>query len=389
MKPNPFSPSFGIDPENFYGREEYIASFERALLTSGSADRFFMLTGTRGCGKTSLLHQYALKAKALRWDVIEATNIDALDLLVHYVGLDRESTRMLSVAPSVSAVGVGASVGAATSSSKTSRPISLLNSRLGEKLESLRLKKGLAFIVDEAQKASREDVVRIGNAVQHARTAGLPVALVFGGLPNVYNKIRGYKDCTFLRRMKRVELWCMKKSESRGCLAHQLAKVPELRLSRELFEHVWNFAGGHPYLLQLIGDNIYRMAEKAYDPVAGMAVDVDRGLVESAESQALAVYKANVLDDLFTGTHKGTRRYVELAYELRDERGRTETAKINARFGKSAKEMSSTRQYALDTQVIRRGERGEVRFALPHYEYIFETLEEGPSYAEEDDWDYR
>lgn len=388
MNKNPFSPSFGIDPNNFYGRKKYLDEFERALLTPGAAERYFMLTGTRGCGKTSLLHQYALIASNLKWHVIEATNIDALDLLLHFVGLDKETTRKHSLSPTITLPSANASFGELSSSSTLREPNSLLNARLKEKLSSLKRRKGLLIIIDEAQKVKRDDIVRIGNAVQQAKNSGLSVALILGGLPSVYNKVRSYKDCTFLKRMMRTELWCMTKSESFDCLKSMFAKAPEIMLAESQVEQIWQFIGGHPYLLQLVGSNVYDNVLTTYAPVAGMIIEVDDELINDAEMRALATYKVNVLDDLFSGTHADTRRYIEAAYTLRDEDGSVKTSKINEYFGKTAKQMSPLRQYALNTQVIRKSEWGSMRFALPHYEYIFEDFEYQADDSLMDDWKY-
>jgi len=53
-------------------------------LNPNSPDRCLFLTGVSGCGKTSLLHQYALIGEYLEMDVIEANGVDALTKLTIY-----------------------------------------------------------------------------------------------------------------------------------------------------------------------------------------------------------------------------------------------------------------------------------------------------------------
>lgn len=387
MHPNPFSPSFSVHPSLFFGRLEYIRRFEVALDTQGSADRFFFLTGTRGCGKTSLLHQYALRAAERRWDVIEATSSDVLAQLLHYTGLDMRQSKTRSLGPGVSVAGaVEVPVGSASSTRETSGSPDLLTPELCKKLKAQKLQNGLALIVDEAQKIRRPDIVRIGNAVQQARTEGLKIALVLGGLPSAYGKIRAYRDCTFLRRMRREELWCMKKSETIELFRTMVSKVPEIAVAEGQIVSIGQFTGGHPYLLQLVGDRLYTLVEQIYAPDAGMVVTVTDDLIERAQQEALGPYKENVLDDVLAGSHGATRDYIRVALEERDETGLISVADVNARFAESAAQMNSHRAYALNTQVLRKAGRGFLRFALPHFEYAYRETESEECPDTDDEW---
>ena len=389
MHQNPFSPSFSIHPNMFFGRKEQISRFEKALDTPGSADRCFFLTGTRGCGKTSLLHQYALRAANRRWQVIEATSADALDQMLHYVKLDKSTAKSAELVPSVSIAGTAAiSLGSVSASSAVENATSLLSQALCKKLRSSKVKRGLAIIIDEAQKIRREEIVHIGNAVQQARTEGLDIALVLGGLPNAYSKIRGYRDCTFLRRMRREELWCMKKSETIDLLVTMFAKVPEIAMNDEQIASIGQFTGGHPYLLQLVGDSIYTLVERSYAPERGMTVAVDDALIAEAQLKALLPYKNNVVDDALTGAHKSTREYIRIAFELRDETGLIKLSDINNRYGDSPANMNSRRAYALNTQVLRPVRRGFLRFALPHYDLAFEDVDPDDERDLDDEWEF-
>lgn len=390
MKPNPFSPSFAILPSSFYGRKQYLETYAKALETPGSAYRCFFLTGTRGSGKTSLLYQYGLQASRRRWDVLKATNIDALDLLLEYVGLTEESTKALTLEPAVSVAGsVDVTIGSLKKSSANRQSMSMLSSRLIKKLKSLRVRNGLAIIVDEAQKLKREDTVRISNAVQDAKLEGLPISLVLCGLPSAYRKLRSYKDCTFIRRMKREKLWTMTQAETMGCLRKMFAKVPEISLTDEQMQGIGQFTGGHPYLIQLVGDNLYTLTESELSPLPGTAVSIPGSLIDEAQAQALVEYKENVLDDVLSGVHAGTRTYIETAFSLHDENGYVDTAEINGVFHRDANQMSAQRANAVNTQVLKMAARGKLKFALPHYNLIFEDIPRETPETTDEEWDFR
>jgi hypothetical protein len=187
--------------------------------------------------------------------------------------------------------------------------------------------------------------------------------------------------------MRRENLWTMTKSETITFLAQTFARVPEIALASAQMGRMGAFSGGHPYLLQLLGDHLYRLVEEEFSPLAGEVVPVPDWVVDRAEQRSLVEYKENVLDDVLRGVHPKTREYIELAYSLRDHTGLIQTATLNERLGKSARELSTRRASALNTQVIRDAGRGNLRFALPHCEYLFEPYEYSESEVGDDDWE--
>ncbi|MDO4797332.1 MAG: ATP-binding protein [Coriobacteriales bacterium] len=389
MNPNPFSPSFAILPSSFFGRTAYIEHYATALDTPNSAYRFFFLTGTRGSGKTSLLHQYELQARERRWDTIKATNIDLLDRLFRYVGLDREGSTVRSLKPSVAIPSLASiSLGELSTESAIRQPSSLLSDLLIQKLKGLRTRRGLAIIVDEAQKLKAEDAVLVLHAMQDARLQGLDVSLVLCGLPNAYQRVRAMSDITFARRMKRKKLWTMTKQETLAFLQQSFAALPEIGLTSDQLYGIGSFSGGHPYLLQLLGDNIYHLVEDEYDPFGGMVIPISNELIARAETRSLMEYRDNVLNDVLRGVHPNTRDYLHTAFLLRDEHGRISVSNVSNELGKSARELASTRAAALNTQIVKVAGHGYLRFALPHYEYIFNAFEFEEPETVDDEWEF-
>ena len=152
MRDNPFSPSFSIRPERFYGRAYELGIMRAALGNPDSPNRFLFLTGTRGCGKTSLLHQFALLAKReMKWSVLETTYRDCLEVLRDYAGAHHSTRKGASLNPSISVAGV--SVSALEVSREKTEPLGAhLAQSLVDKLSRKSRKKGLMVIIDEVQK---------------------------------------------------------------------------------------------------------------------------------------------------------------------------------------------------------------------------------------------
>ena len=379
MHDNPFYPSFTLRPNQFFGREDYLVPFERALFNENSPDISFILTGTRGCGKTSLLHQFAILAQREHMDVIEATSADALERLRDYAGMRGGTTTKQSISPSLAIGGIGSAslgeISRTTASGSEREPDALLGKNLCAKLSRFRLKSGLLVIIDEAQKISDTSLVTIGNAVQQAITTDHRVGLILGGLPQCYTKVRAVKSCTFLHRLKRVNLWCMGVKETIAFLETMFARVPEIGLSEKQIYEAGEFTGGQPYLMQLFGDALYVTVSRELNPIDGTVVAVSEDMLRQAERMALRSYKENVLDNVLSGTREMTRRYIRAAYEERREDGLASTREIAKRLGMTTREANPVRMYALNTQVIQREGRGFVSFALPQCRYIFEPYE--------------
>ena len=377
---NPFYPSFSLRPELFYGRADYLKHYEAALENQNSPRISFMLTGARGCGKTSLLHQFAICARRAHMDVIEASSVDALARVREYAGMQGGMLKKRSLSPTLTLSGVGsASLGEVSTTStrdaKDNPPDALLAEYLCKKLSGFGMREGLALLIDEAQKLTDSDLVLLGNAVQQAVTNGHRVGLVLGGLPSSYHKVRSVKSCTFLHRMERVNLWCMDVEETLGFLRMMFARVPELQLTDDALFQLGRFSGGHPYLMQLLGDAVYRVADRTSMSDKVARISVTEAMIREAEEIALNSYQDNVLANVLSGVRSTTREYIRIAYELRDAEGLVSTRDVAERLGMTTREANPIRSYALSTQVLQREERGYVSFALPHCRYIFEPFE--------------
>lgn len=94
----------------------------------------------------------------------------------------------------------------------------------------------------------------------------------------------------------------MTKSETITFLAQTFARVPEIALASAQMGRMGAFSGGHPYLLQLLGDHLYRLVEEEFSPLAGEVVPVPDWVVDRAERRSLVEYTENVLDDVLRGS---------------------------------------------------------------------------------------
>jgi len=389
MHPNPFSPSFSIRPDRFYGRKQELLRMDKALDNSDSPERFLFVTGTRGCGKTSLLHQYASIATSHGWTALETTYQDALEVMRTYGRADLTVNKELRLAPSVSAVGVSASL-FGTNTTSEQGPVEHLANPLVSRLLKERHAEGLFVTIDEIQKISERDMEEISYAVQAAKTRGLNIALVLAGLPASYQKIRQFRGCTFVQRMKRHKLGMMDVDETIGFLHNMFALVPEINLSQTQIDEIAQFSSGHPYLLQLLGNYIYEVVDEISTLRITSPMDIDDQSVREAERRAIDSYRQNVLRTVLSDARRGTREYLRAMYEVCDDFSTASTSDIAQRLGKTLQECSSVRARVIDLQLVDPIKRGMLQFSVPYLALVFNDSEnDDESQRSENTWSPR
>ena len=112
--PNPFSPGFSAPPSAFFGRTDYLDRVRSSIEDRLDPNRCFFVEGTRGSGKTVLLHQLGTMTRELGWFALTMNSLHAtaelLEVLADEFGV--RQTLRASLKPTVTIPGLGsASVG--------------------------------------------------------------------------------------------------------------------------------------------------------------------------------------------------------------------------------------------------------------------------------------
>ena len=391
---NPFSPAFGAAPACFFGRKEYLELVERAMANPNDLHRVFFLVGTRGAGKTVLLHRMAEMARDKGWLAYEMHSSHAArELYDNLIENVRGRRTRVVVSPKVELPGgVSASVlEAAHERGDSASP--LLAKTLIERCSALGKHGGIFIAIDEAQKLDREDAVEICVAVQSARVQGLPVMLVMTGLPETKEKIARYDGVTFMRRARRVVLGPLTKTETREAFAKSFAMVPEIEMPREHIESLAHFTQGHPYLMQLVGHYVYENINLLYGlslESGVQSITPTEDELGVAKEQAYWTYREDVLRPILMPLSDGVRAYLEAIVSSMDATGVMASGGDIARvLGKaSAGDVSYYRERVIELCLVKSGGTGKLRFLLP---YIPRALrDEEPSLPQadpEDEWE--
>src|SRR6478609_10014127 len=256
---NPFKPTAGATPPELVGRAGLLDEFEYGLQQgSGAPGLLTIITGSRGIGKTVMLSAAERIAGTHGWAVISRTANpgflagigDDMLRLVEELG-DGPPTRKITA---FSAAGFGLTTQLPQERSADWR-------RTGNELLRLLDAKGtgLVITIDEIHAVDRTEISQLAAEVQHFIRDGLPIGLIFAGLPSAVSDLLNEGVATFLRRADRIDLHAaaVKEVERSFTETFQHAGVA---LDGELARVAAEGTGGYPFLIQLIGYYLWQEA---------------------------------------------------------------------------------------------------------------------------------
>ncbi|MBQ9004615.1 MAG: ATP-binding protein, partial [Eggerthellaceae bacterium] len=391
--------SFSAIPTMFFGRAKYLEAAIQGLENPQSPYRAFFLVGTRGSGKTVLLHHIADLARERDWVSCEVHSSHAAERIGSQLGeaISRKRSKV-SIAPKITLPdGTSASIFEAEHETRGNLGHRFLSETLQSACKSLKRKKGVLIAIDEVQKLSEEDAVEISNAVQSAKTQGFDVMLVMAGLPRSKERISSFGGCTFLKRTKEFVLKPLTRTETKEAFRSLFAKVPEIAVSTDQIDDMAHFSQGHPYLIQLVGHYIYERIDKLCGEELGKtikAVPLGEAELASSKDEAYQTYREDVLVPVLDELGEATTAYLAMLVSTMNEHGIMESGKATAgamSAASSTKTASTSyfRDRLIKLCVVQSAGRGKVKFLLPYIPRALaeKELEINIVDIDEDDWD--
>ncbi|WP_165173183.1 AAA family ATPase [Adlercreutzia sp. ZJ242] len=361
MFKNPFTPIFGGKPDFFFGRKSILARFDAALIDRGSEDRVLFITGSRGCGKTALLEQLSLRARAAEWKTVDVNSESPVDTLVRQLVRHDETTKTLEPELEVSLWGTGGRLKGGSVSSTTRYSASDLEILFIESCEKER--KGIFVSIDEVQKVAPDDMAAICGAFQMASRKGHDVALAIAGLPYAHDQIIHHEGCTYMRRSVHEKLGLLTPEEVSDAFGEAIGGVKGLSAQDEALLLLQAKSLGHPYVMQLLG---YYLVAYVNEHVSDRRYDVTGDDVAESAPFALAAYERRALAPIVDALAPAERDYLRSMAESIDEDHVAKSAKIAERLGKSASQLSRARQKLLREGIIVAAGRGKLMFNIPY-----------------------
>jgi hypothetical protein len=351
---NPFRPTAGAQPPDLVGRAGLLDEFEYGLrLRSGALGLLAIFTGARGIGKTVMLSAAEDLARMHGWVVISETATpgfmrrigNALQRLLDELGPGPSGRRITAL----SAAGFGVTTQLPAERQEEWRH---LGARLLRALDEKQT--GLLLTVDEIHAANRAELAQLAADVQHFIREGLPIALLFAGLPAAVSDLLNEGVATFLRRADRIDLHAASVEETARSY-EALFGEGGFSLDPETAHAAAEATGGYPFLIQLVGYFLWREAETAGGPITGAMVERateaarrrnDRMVIEAA--------LANVSELDF-----------EFLRAMSQDDGPSATGEIGRRLGLKSNAVANYRTRLIDAGLVEPAGFGKVDFAIP------------------------
>ncbi|WP_026504394.1 ATP-binding protein [Butyrivibrio sp. NC3005] len=201
MEKNPFAINFGKVPKLYINRDILIEEITDELLSEDAQNQCFMLTGTRGSGKTVTMTAIEKKiSKYDDWIIIRLNPArNMIESLVSKLYDSRDFlAKFIDASVNLSKFGIGVSV-----SSKP--PVADIESALEIILRKIKKeKRKLLVTIDEVSNTSY--MKEFASCFQIIIREELPIYLIMAGLyENIYN-LENEKDLTFLYRTPKYDM---------------------------------------------------------------------------------------------------------------------------------------------------------------------------------------
>ncbi|ODT22257.1 MAG: hypothetical protein ABS64_12730 [Microbacterium sp. SCN 69-37] len=352
--PNPFRPTAGAEPPHLIGRAGLLDEFVYGLsIRSGAPGLLTIFTGARGIGKTVMLGAAEDAARARGWVVISETATRGF--------LGRIGESMRTAAEEIGDGPTGRRVtgmSAAGFSITTQLPPEQQAGwrQIGERLLHLLDERGtgLAITLDEIHGADRDELAQLAASVQHFIRAGLPIALVFAGLPAAVSDLLNEGVATFLRRADRIDLHAAAIDEVETSFRETFAGLTH-PIDPALIRSAAASTGGYPFLIQLVGYHVWQLAEATDAPLTG----------ENVELALSAAHRRNTRVVIDAALSTVSPKDLDFLRAMSEDDGPSTTADIGRRLGDRKNTIGNYRARLIDAGLIQPAGRGRLDFAIP------------------------
>ena len=351
---NPFRPTAGAEPPHLIGRTGLLDEFNYGLrIRSGAPGLLTIFTGARGIGKTVMLGAAEESALKAGWMVISETATPG------FLGRIGETMRLaneeLGAGPRGRRV-TGFSAGGFSISTELPPEQQAGWRQIGEALlrQLDERATGLAITLDEIHGADRNELAQLAASVQHYIRDGLPIALLFAGLPAAVSDLLNEGVATFLRRADRIDLHAAAVDEVENSFGLTFAAMTP-PLDASLIRAAAESTGGYPFLIQLVGYHLWQVAEASPGPLS--RTDLELALSAAHRRNARVVIGAALA--------AASPKDLDFLRAMAEDDGPSSTSDIGRRLGDKKNTVGNYRSRLIEAGLIEPAGRGRVEFAIP------------------------
>ena len=359
MASNPFRPGFGNSPAILAGRDDFIEQFAEALDDGpGSLGRATLYTGAPGTGKTVMLNEVADIAKQRGWLTIDETASPGFvsRLVVQHLpallsGLDPNARRLKLTSVS-GPMGIG---GLSWDASDTHVVAAGLRNQMELACDLLAAAgSGLLVTLDEVHGTQASEFRDFFSTIQHLFRNDRNIAVAAAGLPSAISSLLNDDVLTFLRRANRHTLGPVGLGEVARVMLATVESAGRT-IDREACRLAAAATGGYPFLIQLVGYQIWRQHPDAAEITGD---DVDKGVPAALRRMGSLVHEPAIAE------LSNVDRTFLLA--MARDRQPSRIADIAERMGVDLAYTSVYRQRLIDAQMVEPAGRGLLAYTLPY-----------------------
>ena len=373
---NPYTPGAGRKPRTLAGRDQDLESFQSLVerLDAGSYERSLIYTGLRGVGKTVLLMEFDVLASEAGWATTDVQEVGSnADFRTTFAGManrllmnmsrrhraKQRIERALAVVKSFSvglpgAVSIKLDVDAAAGiadSGDAEQDLAGLFREIGEVAQANQM--GALFLIDEMQNLDTPSLAAICMAFQGISRAGLPVAMVGAGLPDLRVRLLSAKPYAD-RLFSYEQLGRLSEGAARSALIGPAAAAGA-DYDEEAARQIVHEAAGFPYFIQEYGRELWNFAETT--PITVADLDSAREIVKDSLAR-------NFFGTRFEMATDTEQRYLSAMASLGE--GPYPVGEVAHAFGVSDQRRASMhRESLIQKGLIWSPRRGQVDFTVP------------------------
>ena len=265
MERNPFVLNFGKMPKQYISREIIIDEIIQDMTYEDSQNNCFMLTGTRGSGKTVTMTAIEQRVSELEDWIVIRLNAER-DMLVSLVGKLYDSrdfiTKFIDANLNLSKFGVGINIEAKS-------PVADIESALEIILKEIKKKnKKLLVTVDEVSKTA--SMREFASSFQILIRENFPIFLLMAGLYENISDLKNEKSLTFLYRTPQYEMEPLNLT----LIADRYSKV--FGIEKEKAMDMAIITKGYPFAYQALGKYVWE--EKKHEVTDEVLIKFDEAL---------------------------------------------------------------------------------------------------------------
>lgn len=208
--------------------------------------------------------------------------------------------------------------------------------------------------MDEIHAADRSEIAQLAANVQHFIQDGLPIGLVFAGLPAAVSDLLNEGVATFLRRADKIDLHAAAVRDVETSFTRTFADAG-FALTPELAQRAARATGGYPFLIQLVGYFLWKESEQANAALDSEAVQ--RAIDAAHRRHARTVIEAAI--------STASRKDLDFLHAMSIDEGPTASGDIGHRLGAKPNTVANYRGRLIAAGLIEPAGYGHITFAIP------------------------